>query len=198
MEARPAAPGGLLFVGAAPGQEMLMSKKSGRKEKSKEAPALTRLVSCNPEPQFLGDPAEFQAHFDAARSEAVHAMLHKIPAPRRSPPVMTLEEVIGPEDVVKVRGCGRIVFHVVGDTGKGKHSPQSEVIDLMRADYDPSRPPADQPAFLLTWATWSTERTKKTFIGINFIGPITSTPAASSPCPATTTAKSTRIPILNR
>ena len=126
-----------------------MSKKSGRKEKSKEAPALTRLVSCNPEPQFLGDPAEFQAHFDAARSEAVHAMLHKIPAPRRSPPVMTLDEVIGPEDVVKVRGGGWIVFHVVGDTGKGKHSPQSEVIDLMRADYDPSRPPADQPAFLL-------------------------------------------------
>jgi predicted MPP superfamily phosphohydrolase len=63
--------------------------------------------------------------------------------------VLALEDVIGPEDVVKIRGYGRIVFHAVGDTGKGKHSPQAEVVDLMRADYDPNRPPADQPAFLL-------------------------------------------------
>ena len=126
-----------------------MSKKSGSKEKSKGTLALTRLVSTDPEPQFLGDPAEFQARFDAARSEAVHAMLHKIPAPRRSPPVLALEDVIGPEDVVKIRGCGRIVFHAVGDTGKGKHSSQTDIVDLMRADYDPSRPPTDQPAFLL-------------------------------------------------
>ena len=122
-----------------------MSKKS----LTKETPPLTRLISSQHQPQFLGDPADFQGQFDAARSEAVRAMLHKIPAPRHCPPTMTLEEVIGPEDVVKIRGCGRIVFHAIGDTGRGKHSAQSEIVDLMRADYDPSRPPADQPAFLL-------------------------------------------------
>ncbi len=126
-----------------------MSKKLSKKEKSKETPVLSRLVSLTAQPQFLSDPAVFQAHLDAARSEAVCAMLEKIPAPRRSPPVMALDEVIGPEDAEKIRACGRIVFHVVGDTGKGKHTPQAEVVDLMRADYDPSRPIADQPAFLL-------------------------------------------------
>ena len=117
-------------------------------KKSKEPP-LTRLISAHLEPQFLGDPADFQAHFDAARSQAVHGMLHEIPAPRWSPPIMALEDVIGPGDVETIRDGGQIVFHVVGDTGKGKHSPQSDVVDLMRADYDPTRPPMDQPAFLL-------------------------------------------------
>ncbi len=122
-----------------------MSKKSH----STKTTTPTRLISSDPQPQFLGDPADFQAHFDAERSEAVHAMLQKIPKPRRSPPVLSLKEVIGPDDDATIRDCGRIVFHAVGDTGKGKHSPQTGVVDLMRADYDPSRPLADQPAFLL-------------------------------------------------
>ena len=125
-----------------------MSKKDHSGKKTKDA-APTRLVSADPAPQFLGDPAEFQARFDEAQSEAVHGVLQKIPAPRRSPPVMDLEEVIGPDDVQKIRTGGKIVFHAVGDTGKGKHSEQSAVIDLMRADYDAGRPPAEQPAFLL-------------------------------------------------
>ena len=46
-----------------------------------------------------------------------------------------------------IRTAGRIVFHAGGDTGKGKHSEQTEVVDLMWADYDRRRPVADQPAF---------------------------------------------------
>ena len=69
-----------------------MAKKSASgKHKGRK---LTRRVTANPDPQFLGDPAEFQAHLDDDQLQAVRSMLKKIPAPRRSPPVMGLEEII--------------------------------------------------------------------------------------------------------
>jgi uncharacterized protein YukJ len=108
--------------------------------------AASRLVVTRPRPLTLASPADFHARFDSLQMAHIQGSLHQIPTPRRDPPVMSLDEVIGATDVAAITASGQIVFHSVGDTGKGEHSAQTDVATAMAADFD--RPnPADRPAF---------------------------------------------------
>jgi hypothetical protein len=107
---------------------------------------LARFVAGTRPPAFLTDRADFHVQLDAIRAARVQGSLHPLPEPRRSPPVMSLSEVIGDTAVQELLDSGQIVFHAVGDTGMGAHMSQTDVASLMIDDYH--RPnPADHPAF---------------------------------------------------
>jgi hypothetical protein len=111
------------------------------------AAGLSRLVpGWHPLP-FLGKPAQFQDLFgEEELARLQDGQLIAVPQPKRSPPVMQLAEVIGTIDTHDVEESGQIVFHAVGDTGKGLHTAQTDVAEAMALDYH--RPnPADHPAF---------------------------------------------------
>ncbi len=72
--------------------------------------------------------------------------LYPIPAPTRTPPVMTLADVIGAPGAQEIAGSGSISFHAVGDTGKSADSPQGDVANAMTSDFNISQP-ATCPAF---------------------------------------------------
>lgn len=57
-----------------------------------------------------------------------------------------LAHVVGSDGAKEIESSGRLLFHAVGDTGNGDHSPQSDVAAAMAADYDPAKP-GDSPAF---------------------------------------------------
>ncbi|MDB5390437.1 MAG: Metallophosphoesterase [Planctomycetaceae bacterium] len=105
----------------------------------------SRLVVNRPRPLTMASPADFHARFDSRQMNHIKGTLHPIPPPSRTP-VMDLSEVIGAHEVSLIKSAGQIVFHAVGDTGKGAHSAQSDVIDAMAADFDQPNP-ADHPAF---------------------------------------------------
>jgi hypothetical protein len=125
------------------------SKPSAHGEPAAAAPApgLSRLVpGWHPAP-FLDEKAGFQ---DALSKQELDArnkgQLIAVPPPRRSPPILRLEEFIGATDAQEIDDSGQIVLHVVGDTGLGLHSNQTDVAEAMALDYH--RPnPADHPAF---------------------------------------------------
>jgi hypothetical protein len=121
-------------------------KKKGRADKA--APPPSRVLPGWRPPPFLTDPAVFQQEYSEEEYEQILAESGTdVPEPRRSPPVLDLREVIG-DDVGAITESGRIVFHAVGDTGRGLHTPQTDVARAMDMDYE--RPnTADQPAFLL-------------------------------------------------
>jgi hypothetical protein len=122
-----------------------MSKQLAPK-KSHAHEALTRFVPGRRPPPFLTEPANFHLPIDPVREARNQAVLQPIPRPRRLPPVMGLDEVIGAAAVQDVEANGQIVFHAVGDTGRGGHSAQTAVVDAMTLDFH--RPnPADHPAF---------------------------------------------------
>jgi Calcineurin-like phosphoesterase len=98
---------------------------------------------------FLEEPAEFQDRFpEAELARRQQGQLILVPPPKRSPPVLQLAEVIGAADARDIEDSGQIVFHTVGDTGKGLSTDQTDVALAMALDYH--RPnPADHPAFFL-------------------------------------------------
>jgi len=107
-----------------------------------------RLPGTHPTP-FLTDPAEFGSRRSPEELQASQdGQLIPVPNPKRSPSVMDIAEVIGSEQVNEVQQSGQIAFHVVGDTGAGKHSDLGQVVQIMAMDFH--RPnPADRPAFFL-------------------------------------------------
>ncbi len=77
-------------------------------------------------------------------------LLQAIPNPRISPPIMSLQDVLGPQPVQKILSSGKIVFHAVGDTGAtapAGPSHEAAVTDKMAADFG-DLDPADRPSFL--------------------------------------------------
>lgn len=71
-----------------------------------------------------------------------------IPAPRKSPPVMSLGDVLTANTVQQIQTSGEIVFHAVGDTGGVKEpSHQFAVADAMAADIGTKSYAAGRPAF---------------------------------------------------
>ncbi len=106
----------------------------------------SRMVVVRPRPLVLASPADFHARFDSLQMAHIQGTLNRIPEPRRDPPVMSLDEVIGAADVAAIAESGQIVFHSVGDTGKGEHSAETDVASAMAADFDKPNP-ADHPAF---------------------------------------------------
>ena len=72
-----------------------------------------------------------------------------IPPPWKTPPVMSLSDVIGPSAVQEIQSAGKIVFHSAGDTGGIKEpSHQFAVADAMAADIGTEKYADGRPAFL--------------------------------------------------
>jgi hypothetical protein len=71
--------------------------------------------------------------------------LQKVPEPKGDG-VMTLAHVIGDAAANEIAAANRIVFHAVGDTRRGKDSPQGDVALARSADFDGVRS-AQAPAF---------------------------------------------------
>jgi hypothetical protein len=69
-----------------------------------------------------------------------------VPSPTRTPPILSLDEVLGSEAVARIQKAGHIVFHSVGDTGPTR-GPETlnNVVNAMVADF--SDPAPDQPQF---------------------------------------------------
>jgi hypothetical protein len=71
-----------------------------------------------------------------------------IPAPWKTPPVMSLSDVIGANASQQIQTAGKIVFHSVGDTGGVKEpSHQFAVADAMSADIGTATFANGRPAF---------------------------------------------------
>lgn len=71
-----------------------------------------------------------------------------IPAPWKTPPVMSLDQVLGASLVQQIQSSGQIVFHSVGDTGGVKEpSHQFAVADAMCNDLAGKTPATGLPAF---------------------------------------------------
>ena len=73
--------------------------------------------------------------------------LEQIPAPKRKPPEMTLDDVIGHAGAAAVKASGKMIFHAFGDSGNPQVENQEMVADAMTAEYDTTQPAAS-PAFL--------------------------------------------------
>ena len=72
-----------------------------------------------------------------------------IPPPWKTPPVMSLSDVIGPSAVQEIQSARKIVFHSAGDTGGIKEpSHQFAVADAMAADIGTEKYADGRPAFL--------------------------------------------------
>lgn len=78
-------------------------------------------------------------------TDYVQGNLEPIPAPSRAPS-MTLADVIGTQGAQEIAGAKSILFHSVGDTGKGADTPQGDVANAMSTDFNISQPAAC-PAF---------------------------------------------------
>src|SRR5215472_7525366 len=75
----------------------------------------------------------------------IQGHLQKIPAPSRTPN-MALADIIGAQASQDIQNSGSIRFHAVGDTGKGMDTPQGDVAEAMKTDYNVSSPETS-PAF---------------------------------------------------
>jgi hypothetical protein len=60
---------------------------------------------------------------------------------------LALDEVVGSDGVVAIRNFGKLVLHMMGDTG-GVKSPQSQHIVATTMEKDFTAPAGDRPAFL--------------------------------------------------
>jgi Calcineurin-like phosphoesterase len=71
-----------------------------------------------------------------------------IPPPWKTPPVMSLGDVLNPSAIQEIQSAGKIVFHSTGDTGGVKEpSHQFAVADAMAADIGAETSAAGRPAF---------------------------------------------------
>jgi hypothetical protein len=82
-------------------------------------------------------------------TDFVQTTLEKIPAPKRNPPRMTLQEIVGVAGAQAIDASGAIAFHAAGDsghTGGATEDMQEFVADAMATDFDINKP-ASSPAF---------------------------------------------------
>jgi len=100
-------------------------------------------------PFFTSTPPERRAPippFGRRMLDHIQGTLHAIPKPA-SDPVMTLADIIGTQGANDIDNAGTLIFHTVGDTGRGKDSPQETVAEAMATDFDAAHP-EKSPAFL--------------------------------------------------
>jgi hypothetical protein len=72
-----------------------------------------------------------------------------VPASWKTPPVMSLGDVLNASAIQEIQSAGKIVFHSTGDTGGVKEpSHQFAVADVMSADIGTEAYAAGRPAFL--------------------------------------------------
>jgi Calcineurin-like phosphoesterase len=90
------------------------------------------------------DPQDVAADSGISEIQATEA----IPAPWKTPPVMSLSGVIGANASQEIQNSGKIVFHSAGDTGGVKEpSHQFAVADAMSADIGTETYAGGRPAF---------------------------------------------------
>jgi len=90
------------------------------------------------------DPQDVAADSGISEIPATEA----IPAPWKTPPVMSLSDVIGANASQEIQNAGKIVFHSAGDTGGVKEpSHQFAVADAMAADIGSGSYGTGRPAF---------------------------------------------------
>src|SRR5258708_15578910 len=77
------------------------------------------------------------------------SQLGPIPTPKRNP-IMQLQDIIGQPGTDEIQHAGAIRLHVIGDSGRagGDITPQEQVTDAMKDDYDPAAA-ARNPALLI-------------------------------------------------
>ena len=99
------------------------------------------------QPPFLQAPANFGSLRTRKQLDQAQAgQIIPIPAPKRSPSVLDLAEVIGTPYVEEISQSGQVVFHCTGDTGFGAPWDVELVAQVMAMDlHQPN--PADRPAF---------------------------------------------------
>ncbi len=105
----------------------------------------------------FGDPKPSPDNFDSFNPKDVFAdsgifvpaVPEPIPASWRTPPVMSLDEVLDKPAVQLIQNSGRIVFHSIGDSGGIKEpAHQFAVADAMTADLSGKDFSKGSPAFL--------------------------------------------------
>ncbi|HEV2424022.1 MAG TPA: metallophosphoesterase [Terriglobia bacterium] len=105
---------------------------------------------------IFGDPSPTPDNYDTFNPQDVFAdsgvtttpVPEPIPAPWKSPPVMSLDEVLDASDVEAIQNSGSIVFHAAGDTGGVKEpSRQFAVADALSADLAAKTWQTGLPAF---------------------------------------------------
>jgi hypothetical protein len=119
-------------------------KKTARQANSKRGSQPLRFAH----PFFTPQPAVARKPVPGVGTrllDHIQGKLQPIPAPAR-PPVMTLEDIIGAQGSQDVESSGSIRFHAVGDTGRSVNSPQGDVAEAMKMDFDIGKP-ATSPAF---------------------------------------------------
>jgi Calcineurin-like phosphoesterase len=90
------------------------------------------------------NPQDVAADSDIAATQVIEA----IPAPWKTPSVMSLSDVIGANASQQIQAAGKIVFHSAGDTGGIKEpSHQFAVADAMAAEIGTETYGAGRPAF---------------------------------------------------
>ncbi|HEV2481550.1 MAG TPA: metallophosphoesterase [Puia sp.] len=80
-------------------------------------------------------------------TDYVATQLQPIPKPKRNPPSMTLEDIIGTDGANAVKGAGSVTFHTFGDSGNPSTDIQEVIATAMTADFNLQNP-ALSPAFL--------------------------------------------------
>src|SRR5580658_1134366 len=90
------------------------------------------------------DPQDVAADSGISEIQATEA----VPAPWKTPPVISLSDVIGASASQEIQNAGNIVFHSAGDTGGVKEpSHQFAVADAMAADIGSGSYGTGRPAF---------------------------------------------------
>jgi hypothetical protein len=90
------------------------------------------------------DPQDVAADSGISEIQATEA----VPAPWKTPPVISLSDVIGASASQEIQNSGKIVFHSTGDTGGVKEpSHQFAVADAMSADIGTESYADGRPAF---------------------------------------------------
>jgi calcineurin-like phosphoesterase family protein len=84
--------------------------------------------------------------FGKRMTDHIQGTLYPIPKPRREP-TMTLADIVGTGSAQDIEHTGTLIFHAVGDTGRGKDSPQGDVAEAMASDFNVTQPESS-PAFL--------------------------------------------------
>jgi len=93
------------------------------------------------------DPQDVAADSNIPESQTLD-VTEKIPAPWKTPPVMSFSDVIGADASQQITNSGQIVFHSAGDTGGIKEpSHQFAVADAMAADIGAETYATGRPAF---------------------------------------------------
>jgi len=104
----------------------------------------------------FANPQPSPDNFDEFNPQAVFAdskiaavqVTEAIPAPWRTPPAMSLGEVLNAGSIQAIQKSGKIVFHSVGDTGGVKEpSHQFAVADALAADLGSKTYGTGRPAF---------------------------------------------------